>query len=253
MLKDLLIFGVGLLVGGMNAIAGGGLLLGFPAMLSYGLTPLIANATGNIAVLPGLAAAAFGYRRYLRRTPLKYAWLLVPWLGGAVVGALLLRHTPSTTFSRFVPELILFAVLLFAGQPFLHRYLHQHLKSRSKRIKPLALIGIALLPAALYAGYFGAGVGFIMMAFLGFTKLHDLHQINAMKNLAGVLSSLASIIILAPGFLLNWRVGLVMAAGTTIGGYGGARLAQHISSHAIRIIVLVIGLVTAAYLALRPY
>lgn len=251
--KDILLVLAGFVVGAMNAIAGGGMLLGFPALLTYGLSALVANGTGNVVVLPGQLAAAWGYRKYLRKTPWKYAWLLVPWLVGAIAGALLLRHTPGNKFAEYVPGLILFAVLLFAFQPFLHAYLHKHMRTRSKRVKPLVIIGIALLPVALYAGYFGPGVGFIMLAFLGFTKIHDAHQMNAMKNVAAAVSCVACIAILANGSFINWHAGLVMAVGSTIGGYSGARFAQKISSHSIRVIVIVIGLVTTVYLGLKQY
>ncbi len=251
--KELLLILAGFVVGAMNAIAGGGLLVGFPALLAYGLPALIANATGNIVVLPGQLASAIGYRKYLRKTPLKYAWLLVPWVVGAAIGAFWLRRTPSEQFEMYIPWLIGFAILLFAFQPFLHRYLHDHLRRRSKRIKPLVLIGIALLPVAVYGGYFGAGVGFIMLAFLGFTKIHDAHQMNAMKNVAATFSCAAAIIVLAPGSFIDWRAGVPMAIASAIGGYTGSRFAQRISTHAIRVVVIAIGVVTVIYLALRQY
>ena len=198
MLKDFLLFGVGIVVGSMNAIAGGGMLIGFPVMLAYGLSALTANATTGSVVLPGQLASAFGYRNYLRKTPKKYLWLLVPCLLGAPVGAYILRNTPSSRFEEFVPWLILFAVGLFAFQPFLHAYLHKHMRTRSKRVKPLVIIGFGLLPVAIYGGYFGAGLGFIMLAFLGFTKIHDAHQMNAMKNVAATVICAASISRLRP-------------------------------------------------------
>ena len=251
--KDILLLLAGLLVGVMNAIAGGGMLLGFPVLLAAGLPALVANGTGNIVVLPGQLASAFGYRKYLRKTPKKYAWLLVPWILGSIFGTTLLRHTSGSTFERYVPGLILFAVLLFAFQPVLHHYLHKHIKTHSKRIKPLVLIGFALLPVAVYGGYFGAGVGFIMLAFLGFTKIHDAHQMNAMKNVAATFSCAASIAVLASGAYINWRYGICMGIGSAIGGYYGSRFAQRISSHSIRLVVIAIGVITATYLALRSY
>jgi uncharacterized membrane protein YfcA len=237
----------------MNAIAGGGMLLGFPAMLAAGLPALIANATGNIVVLPGQAASAFGYRDYLRKVPLKYAWLLVPCVVGSAIGATALRNTSGSDFERIIPLLLFVAVGLFAFQPALHAYLHKHLRTRSKRVKPLVIIGFCLLPAAIYGGYFGAGLGFIMLAFLGFTKIHDVHQMNAMKNVAATVMCCVSIAILTGGNIIDWHTGLVMAVGSTIGGYSGARIARRISSHAIRIVVIALGLVTVTYLALRSY
>ncbi len=253
MLKELFLFGIGIVVGIINAVAGGGTLLGFPALLAYGLPALVANATSNIMVLPGQMASAFGYRDHLRKVPLKYTWLLVPCVIGSAVGATALRNTSGDDFAHIIPPLLLFALALFAFQPFLHAYLHKHLHSRSKRIKPLVIIGICLLPVAVYGGYFGAGMGFIMLAFLGFTNIHDVHQMNAMKNVAGTVMCAVSIAILTGGNIIDWHAGLIMAAGGTIGGYSGARFARRISSHSIRIAIIVLGLITVAYLAFRSY
>lgn len=150
-----------------------------------------------------------------------------------------------------MPALVLFAVILFAFQPLLHFHLHNYMRAKKKGLQPLLLIAIALLPVAVYGGYFGAGFGFIMLAFLGFTKLHDVHKMNGLKNLASVSIASMSIICLFSTHLINWHYGLVMAAGGIIGGYYGSRLAQKVSSHFIRIIVIVIG--TATYLGLRTY
>lgn len=253
MVQDILLFLVGIVVGSMNAIAGGGMLLGFPVLLAAGLPPLTANVTSNIVVLPGSLSSAYGYRKYLRKINRRYLLLLLPCLVGASAGALILRNTSSTDFQRLVPLLILFAVVLFAFQPFLHHHLHRHIKGKRKAIKPLLIISLALLPVAVYGGYFGAGFGFIMLAFLGFTKLHEMHQMQGIKNLGGAVVSLASLICLFSTGLIDWHHGLVMAAGALIGGYYGALLTQKIPSHTIRIIVIVIGLITASYLGLRTY
>lgn len=253
MLTDLILLSVGLIVGTMNAIAGGGMLLGFPVLLAIGLPALVANATSNIIILPGQLASAYGYRSYLKKVPRVYLWLLPPCAVGAGIGAYILRHTSSNNFEQLVPGLILFAVVLFAFQPLLHFHLHKQLKTRKVDNRPLLYIGLALLPLAIYGGYFGAGFGFVILAFLGFTSLHDVHKINALKNLAASTMAVVSIIVLLSAHLIDWRHGLVMAAGTTIGGYFGARLAQRLPSHTIRVIVIAIGLVTAVYLFLRQY
>jgi uncharacterized membrane protein YfcA len=253
MLTDLLLCAVGVIVGVMNAVAGGGFVIGFPVMVMAGLTPLVANATGNIVVLAGQAASAFGYRRFLRKVPLRYAWLLIPCALGSALGAVILRHTSGDQFEQLVPWLILFAVVLFAYQPFLQMHLHRHMHSKRKVAGSLIPLGIALLPMAIYGGFFGAGVGFIMLAFLGFTSLRDIHTINAMKNMASVVMTSITIIILLNGQFIDWPHGLSMAVGTTIGGYSGAQLAQKIPSHIIRIVVILIGLGAALYLGLHHY
>lgn len=253
MLTDILLFLLGVLTGGMNAVAGGGGLLNFPALLTVGLSAIGANATANVVTLPGQITSAFGYRKYLKRVPKQYLLLLIPCIVGAFFGALILKHTSSQRFGDLVPGLIVIAVLLFAAQPFLHLHLHRHLKSRVKRPGPLLIIGIALFPLAIYGGYFGAGLGFVILAFLGFTKLTDVHQMNGMKNLAGVTIAAVDVVVLSRGSFINWHYGLVMAAGSAIGGYAGARLAQRVSGHAMRFMVIAIGIVTAIYIAFRNY
>ncbi len=249
--KDIILFLIGIAVGGMNAIAGGGLLLGFPVLLATGLSALAANATGNIVVLPGQLASAYGYRKYLKTVPKRYVLLLIPCVVGALLGAYLLRKTPGSDFETYVPWLLLLAVGLFALQPFLHKHLHRHMKSKQKPIKPLVFIALALIPLAIYGGYFGAGFGFVILAFLSFTSLKDVHQMNAMKNVAAAVICILSIAVLARGNFINWHAGLMMGAGSAVGGFGGAYLAQKISSHAMRVFVIAIGLLTAAYVALH--
>lgn len=255
MLTDIVLLLVGVVVGGMNAIAGGGMLLGFPVLLAIGVPALAANATSNIVILPGQLASAYGYRKYLKTVPKQYLLLLPPCAIGAGIGAYILRNTSTTNFEQLVPGLILFAVVLFAFQPLLHFHLHKQLKQKSKKKDngPLLFIGLALLPLSIYGGYFGAGFGFVMLAFLGFTNLRDVHKMNALKNIAASTMAVISIVILYSAHYIDWRHGLVMAAGTTIGGYGGSRVAQRIPSHTIRITVIAIGLVTASYLFLRDY
>lgn len=253
MITDILLLFVGVLIGGMNAIAGGGMLVGFPVLLAIGIPAIVANATLNIINLPGQMASAYGYRKYLRKVPKAYAWLLIPLAGGAFIGSLILRNTSFDSFEKLVPGLILFAVVLFAFQPLLHFHFNNHLKKKKSDNRPLFYIGLALLPLSIYGGYFGAGFGFVVLAFLGYTKIHDVHKMNALKNVAASVMALVSILVLLSANLIDWRHGLVMAVGTTIGGYLGSRLALRISSHTIRIIVISIGLATATYLFLRQY
>jgi hypothetical protein len=172
---------------------------------------------------------------------------------GAAIGATILRHTSSARFNHLAPILILFAVILFSIQPLLHFHLHRHMSKRSKNNQTLLIIGLALLPVAIYAGYFGPGFGFIMLAFLGFTSLHDVHKMNGLKNLAGAGIAASAIIVLFSAHLFNWPLGLSMAFGCTIGGYSGSRISMRFSSHAIRIVVILIGFISAAYLAFHTY
>ena len=256
-MREIILFVTGIVVGSMNAVAGGGMLIGFPVLLALGLPALAANATANIIVLPGNIGAAYGYRKYLKKVPKSYLLLLIPAAIGAAIGATILRHTPSDSFEHLVPWLILMAVVLFAFQPALYSQLHQHLhgpKQTRRSLKPLLGIGLAILPLSIYGGYFGAGLGFIMLAFLGFTKLRDhIHQMNALKNVITVCIASMSIVVLYSSHLIDWRTGLVMAAGNLVGGYGSAVGIQKVSPHFIRVIVIIIGLGTTLYLGLRSY
>lgn len=253
MLTDILLFSTGIVVGGMNAIAGGGMLIGFPAMIALGIPPLGANATGALAVIPGQITSAYGYRNYLRKVPIRYALLIIPCLLGAIAGALTLRLTPPDHFARLVPWLVLFGVGLFAVQPFLHFHLHRHITKRSRAVAPLLLMAIFLLPITFYGGFFGAGYGFLLLAFLGFTSLREAHTMNAMKNVSAVFVAGASIACLFSANVIHWHAGVVMAIGCAFGGYIGARSAQKVSSHWLRVFIVCVGIAAAAYLGLREY
>lgn len=255
-MHDIILFLVGIIVGAMNAIAGGGMLIGFPVLLTTGLSALSATATSALIVLPGQFTSAVGYWNYLKKVPSNYILLVIPCVLGGSIGATILRHTPSEHFQRIVPALILFAVVLFAFQPLLHAQIKRHLhgpKQLRRKIKPLLVIGLAALPLSIYGGFFGPGFGFIMLALLGFSKLHQVHQINAMKNVMAVCIAGASVLTLSNSGLINWHYGIAMGLGNTVGGYAGAVGAQKFSSHGLRIIVIIIGIVTAAYLGLRSY
>lgn len=253
MVTDTLLVLAGFIVGGMNAVAGGGMLIGFPLLITLGLPPLIANATGAVAVIPGQLTSAIGYRNYLKTVPWQYALLLIPCVLGGAAGALTLRSTSPDNFARMVPLLVLFGVLLFAFQPLLHLHLHRHIKRRSRAVMPLFILGLLIIPITFYGGYFGAGYGFLMLAFLGFTSMRDAHTMNAMKNVSAVFIASASVACLATAHLIHWHAGLAMAAGCTVGGFVGAKSAQKVSSYWLRIAIVIIGVSAAAYLGFREY
>jgi uncharacterized membrane protein YfcA len=248
-----ILFATGIIVGAMNAIAGGGMLIGFPVLLALGLPPLVANASSSIIVLPGQIASAFGYRTYLRKVPKRYLLLAIPCAIGGAIGALILRNTSSDGFEQIVPWLILCAVVLFIVQPFIQIQLRHHMKHRTRSKSPPKWLFPALLPLAIYGGYFGAGLGFVLLAFLSFTDLPDTHMMNALKNVAAIFICLASIVCLYSAHLIDYKHGGTMAAGNLIGGYIGAVYAQKISSHSIRIVVIVIGVITAGLLFFNTY
>lgn len=251
--KDILLLVVGAVVGAMNAIAGGGMLIGFPVLVALGLPALIANATGSLVTTPGQITSAIGYRQYLRKVPPRFAWLLLPCLLGAVAGALTLRMTAAEHFAKLVPFLVFFGVFLFAFQPYLHMHMHRHIRGARRFTLPLWVIGLVLLPLCFYGSFFGPGYGFLMLAFLGFTNLPDTHMMNALKNISAVVVAGTTTVCVCSAHLIDWRSGLIMAAGCTIGGYFGARGAMRISSHWLRIAIICIGVTAVVYLGLHEY
>lgn len=255
-MHEILLLTVGLIVGIMNSVAGGGMLLGFPILIATGMAPIVANATTSLIVLPGQITSVFGYRKYLANVPRRYMLMMIPCFVGGLLGASLLESTSSDKFNELVPFLIFMAVVLFAFQPFLHRHLHRHLHGPAKhrqRIQPLIIMAIAILPISIYGGYFGAGYGFIMLALYGFTKIHEIHQINGMKNLSVIAVASASLLVLYNSGLINWHDGLVMGVGTAAGGYLGSIIAQKISSHSVRMVVIITGLCAAIFLGLKSF
>jgi len=251
--KDIALLLTGLIVGAMNAIAGGGMLIGFPVLIALGTPALFANATANVVALPGQVTSAIGYWKYLRRVPPRYLLLLIPVIAGSAAGALTLRHTSAGDFAKIVPMLLFFGVGLFTFQPLLHFHLHEHVKGVRRTWLPMVLLGIVTAPLSFYGGYFGAGYGFMMLAFLGFTNLPDTHMMNGMKNVAATFVATTSLICLFSSGLIHWRTGIVMGTGSAIGGYIGARQAQRLSTQRLRIVVIALGIAAVLYLGLQQY
>ena len=220
----LIMFVAGIGVGLVNAVAGGGAIILYPILYSFGLAPITTNATIASSVWPGALSSAYGYKAYLKKLPKRYFLFLIPCLLGSVIGAFLLRKTPDRNFAQIVPWLVVIAVTLLGLQPLIHEKL-KHRKKQTKKVRPLyfLILSILIFGTAIYGGYFGAGFGIIMLAILGFTKINDIHQMNGLKNLTAVCISLvASIYFIAYG-LVDWHYIPPLIVGTVIGGYVGAK------------------------------
>lgn len=246
MATDLLLVLIGLVAGVINSIAGGGMILGFPALIAAGVPALNANATANIVVLPGQLASAWGYRRELSKLPRRYLWLLVPAAIGSGIGALVLRRTSGGQFEHIAPYLIVLAIALFAAQPLLHKR-----GRRKKAGLPLAIIGLLVLAGSIYGGYFGVGFGFVTLAILSLAALPSLHETNGLKNLLAAAIAAVDIIVLFHGHYIHWHTGIFMAAGNVVGGYLGARNAQRVPVPVVRFAVICLGIIVAAYFILH--
>jgi uncharacterized membrane protein YfcA len=238
----------GFLVGAINAIGGGGMLIGFPVLLLFGMPALAANATANVIVLSGQITSSFGYKKHIKALPKSYFWLILPTAIGAAIGAYILRRTSNTNFELVAPILIIISVVLFAYQPYIHARIYRQAGAAHTYSGPKLWVFMAIFPLAIYGGYFGAGYGLVMLAILSLTRLTNIHQMNGLKNLTAIAISGVSIIVLYSSHLINWKYAFAMGIGTAIGGYVGARNAQRFSFKFIRIFVLVIGLITAVYL-----
>ena len=236
-------FGAGVL----NAIAGGGTFLTFPALVWTGVPPIAANATSALAVCPGYLGSTLGFRTELAALPraLLAREALLCAIGG-VIGALLLLVTPAQVFARVVPWLLLFATALFAVGPRLSRWAGG---AHGAGLARLRLPGLAAV--AIYGGYFNGGLGILLMALYLVVGETRLNTVNALKNLNSFVLSVVSVAAFALGGAIVWREALLMALFATLGGFVGARLAKRLPTAWVRAIVIVTGLVMSALFFLR--
>lgn len=247
----LLLLILGMVGGIVNSIAGGGGIILYPGLLAAGLNPLAANATASLVALSGATTSSIGARRQLKRIPPMYMWLAVPCLVGSAIGATILINTEPTLFEHIAPWLVLSAVLLLALQSRIHRWLETQKKRRKLHWRTMPLIYLSGFSLAIYGGFFGVGYGLMMLALLGFTTLTDIHQMNSVKNFCGAGMSLIATIYFAHAGLLDWRAGLIMAAGSAAGGFLGVYLAQKISAHLVHDATVAIGVIITIVLLVQ--
>jgi uncharacterized protein len=255
--------------GAVNSIAGGGTLLTFPALVGLGISPIVANATSTIALWPGALGSMWGYRRELegmRHWAIAFA---LPSLAGGLLGAFLLLRTPPERFAALVPWLVLGATVLFMIQGPITAAIARPRGDRrdegwgmrderaptrasSPNPRPASRIPRSVLLSqflvAIYGGYFGAGVGILMLAALGFAGLTNIHQMNGLKNWGGLCMNAVAAITFAFSDIVNWPVALAMAVGAMLGGYAGSRMAQRVPQRAVRRAIVVIGLTSGIWL-----
>jgi uncharacterized membrane protein YfcA len=229
--------------GVINAIAGGGTLITFPVLIWLGLDPKVANATSTVALWPGLFGGLFGYRRELENSSAILLRLGTTSVIGGAIGAWLLIWTPSLTFARLVPFLILFATLLFMAQGTINRRLRlQPITDEPKMSWWLGAIVFQFF-SAMYGGYFGAGNGILMLAAMGLLGLHDINRANGIKNFLGICINSIAVLSFSLKGLVVWPDALVMALAATLGGYFGAKLAVRVAQVTIRRAIVAIGFV----------
>jgi hypothetical protein len=225
--------------------------LTFPTLIWLGLNSITANATSTVAVWPGQVSGIFGYRRELKTIEQRFLYLAIPSLIGGLLGAVLLRLTPSTVFDRLVPYLILFATVLFMVQEPIQRRIKVSNPDAHKSASWFAGAVLFQFFVGVYGGYFGAGMGIMMLAAFSILGMTDIHQMNGFKNvLAGVVNFLAAIYFIAEKMVYWPDVG-VMALGAILGGYAGAGTARRLGRTAVRRIVIFVGFGMAASLFIK--
>jgi uncharacterized membrane protein YfcA len=251
--------------GAINSVAGGGTILTFPVLAAI-LPPtpgrmVTANATSTIGLMPGALAAAWAYRAERDGQPPWARWLLLPSVIGSGVGAMLLLTLPPRLFNLLVPWLILLAAVLFALQPRLARRRERGAVTRADAGPTRGRIAVAValqLGVGIYGGYFGAGIGILMLAVLGLLDLGDIHRLNGIKNVLGFTINGVAAAIFATGSAtgghpVSWPLAAVMVVGSIVGGFGGSMLARRLPAARVRRFVAIIGFTLAGYYLWRQY
>ena len=261
----LLVAAAAALGGAINAIAGGGTLVTFPALVALGVPPLVANATSTVALWPAAVGSMWGYRSELagaRRWAIGFA---LPSIAGGLIGALLLLRTPPDRFEAIVPWLVLGATVLFMAQRPALAWMARRRGARgvestdaprddaerTRHFPPPAVLFFQLL-VGIYGGYFGAGIGILMLAALGFMGLTNIHRMNGLKNWGGLCMNAVAAALFAASGIVHWPVALAMAVGGTLGGYAGSRAAQRVGQAPVRRAIAAIGIAAFVWLLLRP-
>ncbi len=254
MWADAALFGAAFLAGAVNAIAGGGTLITFPALLAAGLPAVTANATSTMALVPGSLSAFWGYRREIRGEGRLLLAMAVPSLVGGTLGALAADRVGDDAFATLAPLLVLGATCLFMAQEPLRRWSRFATGEDGGRTAlHLAAVAGFQFPVALYGGFFGAGIGILMLASLGLVGVRDIHRMNGLKNLAAVcINGLAAITFAVAG-RVDWSFAGFMLFGAIAGGFSGAAMAHWLGPVTVRRLVIAIGLVISAQLFWRLF
>lgn len=256
--RDLYLAAAAGLAGAVNAIAGGGTLLTFPALdaalggTGSAAASVMANATSTVALWPGSMASFWGFRSEWAEARSRTSSLLLPSLIGGTIGAGLLIWLPAETFRGLVGYLILIATILFASQPVIGRWIGSPTLGAHPTTKQRLGIVFFQFIVAIYGGYFGAGIGILMLAALALLGMHDLNQMNGVKALLGALINGTSVVIFVAAGRVHWHYALVMMAASIAGGYFGARLARRLPRTLVRRTIVVIGLSLGFYYVIRP-
>jgi uncharacterized protein len=246
-LEALVVTVAGMLAGSMNAIVGAGTLITFPVLLAIGYPAVVANVSNTIGLVPGVFSGVLGYRRELAGQRDRLIRLGLAGALGGLTGAVLLLSLPAAVFDAVVPVLILLGVALVLAQPYLTRFVGRR-RDPPSHGGPLLVTGVYLV--GVYGGYFGAAQGVLLLGLLGLLLAEGLQRANAAKNVIALLINLVAALLFIAVAEVAWLPVVLIAAGSIVGGYLGARVGRRLPEMWLRIVVAVVGITVAVRLLL---
>lgn len=251
---ELLLLVAGLVGGALNSLAGGGSFIVFPALLAAGIPPVVANASNTYAALPGYVSGVVGYWRDIAKVRDKLLIYSAVSVLFGYAGAELLLRVSDEAFGRIIPWLMLFAVLLFAFGGWINDLLRRHAADTQHAKAAGAVLLLGLLAAiCVYGGFFNAGLGILLLAFLALAGLTNIHAMNGLKLWISAIVAVVAVVRFAASGSIDWYHGSIALVGVTVGGYAAARLAHRIPQRLIRALVIVYGIVLTGWFFYEAY
>lgn len=249
-----LLFGVAILGGAINSVAGGGSFLCFPMLLFTGVPPVNANATNTLALWPGTLASVGAYRKeFVNANPRQILSLVLTGILGSLVGAIVLLKTPQLTFLHMVPWLLASATLIFCFSSRISRWIREREARTGTSGRITTGAALVQLVIAVYIGFFGAGAGILMLALFAFMGMESIHTMNAFKTMLASVCNGVALIAFVIARAIWWPQALIMLVGAIIGGYFGAHFAQKVAPAKVRMIVIFIGAGLSIYFFAKQY
>lgn len=236
-----LLAALAVVAGGLNALAGGGTLITFPALMAAGLPAVSANVTNTVALVPGYAGGTLGQRADLARTRHDAIWLGIAGATGGLLGGAILLRLGDAAFERIVPFLILGSTGLLAAEPKLKAWATSRMRHGEDRDASRPVQAGAALVGGTYAGFFGAGFGIVMLSLLAPLRAGALAVVNALKQLISLSANGAAALLFATSGRVVWQAAAVMAVGAFLGGSAGGRLAHRVPQRPLRILMILLG------------
>jgi uncharacterized membrane protein YfcA len=244
----------GVLGGALNSVVGGGTFVVFPALLIAGIPAVSANATSTLVLWPGGISSALAYRKDIQLPrSLLLALCAASFVGGGIGGWLLI-HTPGHAFVQLVPWLLLFATLLLTFGPRIHAWLRPKTAgAKSSGNRATFLIAAIQFVISIYGGYFGAGMGILMLAALAISEIGNIHMMNGVRSILGILINGVALVLFTAAHAIAWRPAILMMIGATLAGYSGAAIARRIDPKIVKRFVLVVAWGMTVYFFVRTY